>query len=227
MERATLNVEKRDKTGKGIARSLRRQDMIPAVVYRGGNSLPIIISRKGMTEFIKATSGEHTVVNLKFSDGENKLAILKECQRDPVKGDIIHTDFFEVSLKEKLVVNVRVITTGEPIGVKRDGGILQHVMREIEIECLPDNIPGHFEVDITNLEIGQSLHVKDIAVSKDIKVLTDPVEVIATVITPVVEQEVVAAPAAEGAVPVSETAEPEVIKKGKKEEKEEGKEEAK
>ncbi len=225
MERATLNVEKRDKAGKGIARTLRRQGMIPAIVYRAGNSLPITISKKAMAEFIDATSGEHTVVNLKFPDGDNKLAILKEYQVDPLKGDILHTDFFEVSLTEKVSVNVRVITVGEPIGVKRDSGLLQHLIREVEIMCLPDKIPGHFEVDIANLEIGQSIHVKDIKVGEGIEVLTDPDEVIVNVVAPAVEKEE-AAPA-EGVVTAApEITEPEVIKKGKKEEKEEGAEKA-
>lgn len=229
MERATLNVEKRDKAGKGIARALRRQGMIPAIIYRGGDSLPIAISKKAMADFIDSTAGEHTVVNLKFSDGDSKLAILKEYQTDPLRGDILHTDFFEISLKEKVTVNVRIMTLGEPIGVKRDGGILQHVLREIEIKCLPDKIPGHLEADISKLEIGQSIHVKDIHVGEGIEVLTTPDEIIVNVVAPAVEKEPEAP--AEGIVAAAapETVEPEVIKKGKKEEKEaaEGKAEKK
>jgi len=229
MERATLNVEKRDKAGKGIARTLRRQGMIPAVIYRGGSSLPISISKKAMAEFIDTTAGEHTVVNLKFSDGNSKLAILKEYQTDPLKGDILHTDFFEISLTEKVSVNVRIMTHGEPIGVKRDGGILQHVLREIEIKCLPDKIPGHLEADISKLEIGQSIHVRDIKVDEGIEVLTAPDEIIVNIVAPAVEKEPEAP--AEGIVAAAapEAVEPEVIKKGKKEEKEaaEGKAEKK
>lgn len=228
MERATLNVEKRDKAGKGIARALRRQGMIPAIIYRGGGSLPIAISKKAMAEFIDSTAGEHTVVNLKFSDGDRKLAILKEYQTDPLKGDILHTDFFEISLTEKVTVNVRIVTHGEPIGVKRDGGILQHVLREIQITCLPDKIPGHLEADISKLEIGQSIHVKDIQVGEGIEVLTTPDEIIVNIVAPAVEKEPEAP--AEGIVAAApEIVEPEVIKKGKKEEKEttEGKAEKK
>lgn len=221
MERVTLNVEKRDKAGKGIARVLRRQGMIPAIIYRGGGSLPIAISKKAMAEFIDSTAGEHTVVNLKFSDGDRKLAILKEYQTDPLKGDILHTDFFEISLTERVTVNVRIVTHGEPIGVKRDGGILQHVLREIEIKCLPDKIPGHLEADISKLEIGQYIHVKDIQVGEGIEVITTPDEIIVNVVAPAVEKEPEAP--AEGIVAAAapETVEPEVIKKGKKEEKEE------
>jgi len=220
MERATLNVEKRDKAGKGAARTLRRQGMIPAVIYRGGGSLPIAIAKKAMAEFIDTTAGEHTVVNLNFSDGENRLAILKDFQTDPLKGDILHTDFFEISLTEKINVNVRIMTPGEPIGVKRDGGILQHVLREIEIKCLPDKIPGHLEVDISKLEIGQSIHVRDIKVEEGIDILTPLDEVIVNVVAPVVEKEP-EAPAEGVAAAAPEMVEPEVIKKGKKEEKEE------
>ncbi|MBI4691675.1 MAG: 50S ribosomal protein L25 [Nitrospirae bacterium] len=216
MERVTLDVEKRERAGKGIARTLRRQGIIPAVIYREGGSLPISISTKALTEFIHTTAGEHTVVNLKFPGGENKLAILKEYQRDPLKGEILHTDFFEISLTEKVSVNVRVMVMGESIGVKRDGGILQHLLREVEIECLPDKIPGHFEIDISKLEIGQAIHVKDIHVGEGIKVLTNPDEVILNVIAPIVEKEEV--PAAEGVAAAPEVTEPEVIKKGKKEE---------
>jgi len=213
MERITLNVEKREETGKGAARSLRRAEMIPAVVYRGGGSFPIKVPKKEMTQFINTTSGEQVMVNLLFKDGENKLALMKEFQIDPTKRELLHADFFEVSLTEKLRVSVHVTTVGESIGVKRDKGILQNLLREIEIECLPDKIPGHVKIDISNLEIGQSFHVGDLQIGEGIKVLTDPGEVIANVIAPLVEE---AAPVEEVAAP--EVTEPEVVKKGKKEE---------
>jgi large subunit ribosomal protein L25 len=214
MERITLNVEKREETGKGVARSLRRAEMIPAVLYRGGGSFPIKVPKKEMTQFINSTSGEQVMVNLLFKDGENKLALMKEFQVEPTKRELLHADFFEVSLTEKLKVSVHVTTTGEAIGVKRDKGILQNLLREIEIECLPDKIPGHIKVDVSGLEIGQSLHVVDIMVGEGIKVLTDSGEVIANVIAPLVEE---AAPA-EAVVAAPEVTEPEVVKKGKKEE---------
>ncbi|MFN3395364.1 MAG: 50S ribosomal protein L25 [Thermodesulfovibrionales bacterium] len=209
MEKITLKAEKRDKAGKGIARSLRREGTIPSVLYRAGHSLPIKMNRKELASFISSTAGEQVMVNLEFPDGEKRLALLKDYQVDPIKGELLHSDFFEVLLTEKVRVTVAVSTTGEPVGVKRDGGILQHGVREIEIECLPDKIPGHITVDVSGLEIGKSVHVSDLVLGEGIKVLTDPDEVIATV-TAVVEEE---------AVPVApEVAEPEVIKKGKKEE---------
>jgi len=220
METITINVDRRDIKGKGAARSLRRNDMIPAVIYRGGESMPIKIPKTEITKFINTTAGEQVMVKLQFSDGENKFALMKDYQVDPVKRNLLHADFFEVSLTEKVKVSVHVTTVGEPIGVKRDGGVLQHVLREIEVECLPDKIPGHIKVDISNLGIGQSFHVSDIKIDEEIRILTDPDGVIANVVAPVMEE--VAKPAEEVAA-AETTAEPEVIKKGKKEEAEEEK----
>jgi len=213
MDRITLHAERRDKTGKGIARSLRRDGVVPAVLYKGGGSIPIKINGKELTNFMRATAGEQVMVDLEFSDGEKRLALMKEYQVDPLKGELLHTDFFEVSLTEEIKVTVHVTTTGEPIGVKRDGGLLQYGTREIEIQCLPDRIPGHIEVDVSGLETGKAIHVGNLSLGEGIKVLTDPGELIATVTAPVVEEKV----EAEAAV-APEVAEPEVIKKGKKEE---------
>ncbi len=211
MERVTLNVETREELGKGAARAMRRSGYIPAVVYRAGKSTPIKVKREEIVKFINSTMGEQVMINLKFSDGQTKLALLKDYQVDPVKGQLLHTDFFEVSLKEKVRVTVAVVLKGEPIGVKREGGVLQQVLSEIEIECLPDRIPPHLEVDVTELKAGYSLHVRDISIAEDIKILEDPDEVIATVVAPT--EEVEGAEAAE-----EEAVEPEVVKKGKKEE---------
>jgi large subunit ribosomal protein L25 len=213
MERITLNVQKREEKGKGAARSLRRGMMIPAILYRGGGSLPIKIPKKEISQLINSTAGEQVMVNLQFAEGDNKLALIRDYQVDPTKREMLHVDFFEVSLTEKVRVSVHVTTTGEAIGVKRDKGILQNLLREIEVECLPDKIPGHIKIDISGLEIGQSLHVGNLNLGEDVKILTDSTDVIANVIAPLIEEVAtveVAAPA--------EAAEPEVIKKGKKEE---------
>ena len=213
MERITINVEKREETGKGAARSLRRKDIVPGILYRGGGSLPIKLPKKEIKQFINTTSGQQVMVNLRFNDGESKLALIKEFQVDPLRRELLHADFFEVSLTEKLKVNVRVSVTGEPIGVKRDNGILQYHLREIEIECLPDKVPGYVDIDASGLEIGQGLHVRDLKLGEDIKVITDPGDVIVNVIAPLVE----AAAPTEEAAPAEAAAEPEVMKKGKKE----------
>jgi len=212
MERITLHAEKRDKTGKGFARSLRREGVVPAVLYRGGSSMPIKINSKELSGFMHATAGEQVMVDIEFSDGEKRLALMKDYQVDPLKGELLHTDFFEVSLSEKIKVTVHVAIVGEPIGVKRDAGLLQYGTRQIEIECLPDRVPGHVEVDVSGLEIGKAIHVGDISLGEGIEVLNDAGELIATVTAPIVEAKV------EAEVAAPEVAEPEVIKKGKKEE---------
>jgi len=214
MERVSITAERREEHGKGVARSLRRAGMVPAVVYREGKAQMIKLSKKDLTRLINSVAGEQVMVDLQFADGEKKLALLKDYQKDPIRGELLHSDFFEVSLTEEVRITIHVATVGEPIGVKRDAGILQHTLRDIEIECLPDRIPGKIEVDISKLEIGQSVHVSDLKFEEGIKVLTDPGDVIVTVIAPVVEE---AAPAAAEAAP-AEAVEPEVVKKGKKEE---------
>jgi large subunit ribosomal protein L25 len=220
MERVSIAAEKREAHGKGVARSLRRDGMVPAVLYREGRAQSIKLSRKELAKLINSAAGEQVIVDLQFTDGEKKLALLKDVQVDPIRGELLHTDFFEVSLAEKVRISLHVTTVGEPIGVKRDAGILQHTLREVEVECLPDKIPGKVEIDISALELGQSVHVSDLTFGEGIKVLTDPGDVIVTVIAPVIE----AAPAAAEEV-VAEGAEPEVVKKGKKEEEGEEKKE--
>jgi large subunit ribosomal protein L25 len=219
MERMNINVEKREEVGKGAARSLRRKNMIPAVLYRAGDSLPVQFSKKDISRFINATAGEQVMVNLQFGDGSSRFALMKDYQIDPADGELLHADFFEVSLTEEVKVTVHVALVGEPVGVRRDGGILQYLLREIEVECLPDKIPGHIEADISNLEIGQSIRVGDLRLGEGINVLNDLDEVIINIVAPAVEE---VAPVEAAAAP--EITEPEVIKKGKKEEEEEEKE---
>ncbi|MEW5744364.1 MAG: 50S ribosomal protein L25 [Nitrospirota bacterium] len=214
MERVTLNAEKRARLGKGGARSLRSSGGIPAVMYKGGDSLPLQLSGKEVSTFIARTAGEQVIVNLRFSD-DTKQAIVKDYQLDPTTGGLLHVDFQEISASETVRVRVHVIVKGEAIGVKRDKGMLQHGIRDVEIECLPENIPGHFEVDVTSLTIGHALHVSDLKPGEGIRLLTDPHEVLVSVVG--VKEE--AAPAEA----VAETVEPEVIKKGKKTEEEEKK----
>ncbi len=215
MERVTLTAEKRLEHGKGAARALRRAGMVPATLYREGRAQSIKLNKKDLARLINTVAGEQVMVDLNFTDGDKKLALLKDYQVDPLKKELLHTDFFEVSLTEKVRITVHVSTVGEPIGVKRDAGILQHTLREIEIECLPDKIPGKIEVEISKLEVGQSIHVSDLKIAEGIKIITDPGDVIVTVIAPVTEAVVTP----EAAAVATTVAEPEVVaKKGKKEE---------
>lgn len=214
MEKFILNAEKRERTGKGIARQLRNKGIIPCVIYKNGQSTPVQISTKELYPFMNIATKEKLFVILKL-DGQEKQAILKDYQVDPVTGKLLHVDFMEVSATEKIRVTVPVVLIGEPIGVKQDKGVLQHGISEIEIEAIPEKIPGHIEVDVSLLEIGDVLHVSDIKFEEGIKVISNPEEVIATVTFE--EEEVEVTPS------IEEPVEPEVIKKGKKAEEEEEK----
>ncbi len=211
MEKMSIQAEIREGKGKGAARSLRRSGKVPATLYRAGNAQSIQLVRKELAKLINSVAGEQVMVDLQFADGVNKLALLKDFQVDPARSELLHSDFFEVSLTESIKITVHVATHGEPVGVKRDGGILQHPLREILIECLPDKIPGKIDIDISKLEIGQAIHVSDLKLAEGIKILTDAHEVIVNIVESVEE----VAPVAEAAPAV---AEPEVAKKGKKEE---------
>ncbi|MCX8034360.1 MAG: 50S ribosomal protein L25 [Thermodesulfovibrio sp.] len=211
MEKVVLNAVKREKTGKGAARQLRKGGFIPCIIYKGNKSEPIQIASKEMIPFMNIATREKLFVTLKFEDGE-KQAILQDYHVDPVTDKLLHVDFMEVSATEKIRVTVPVVLIGEPIGVKQDKGILQHGISEIEIEAIPEKIPGHIEVDVSQLEVGDAIHVRDIKFEHGIKVLSNPDEVIAT-LTIEAEEEIV--PSTE------EIVEPEVIKKGKKAKEEE------
>lgn len=207
MERFVLNFLEREKSGTGAARQLRREGFIPCIIYRGGESVPIQISSREILPFMNIATREKLFVTLK-SENVEKKAILKDYQVDPITGKLLHVDFMEVSATEKIRVTIPIMLIGEPIGVKQDKGVLQHGISEVEIEATPEKIPGHIEVDVSHLEVGDAIHVKDIKFEEGIKVLSDPDEVIATVTFEAEEAEV--------ATSTGETVEPEVIKKGKK-----------
>ena len=211
MEKIMLKADKRAETGKGSARSLRRQDILPAVMYGVGKTIPIKLNRKEIQKLIYSGGGEHSLITLELNEGGSKISehpvLIKDYQREPVSEELLHVDFIEVSLKEKIKVTIPVVIIKEPAGIKM-GGIMQHRVREIEVECLPTQIPDKIEIDAGFVEIGHSLHVSDIPAMEGIKIVTDPSEVFLSVSAP--KEEVVAAPAE------AEVAEPEVLKaKGK------------
>ncbi len=198
MEMATLNAEIREQTGKGAARSLRREGTLPAVIYRAGESTPLMVNEKELLHLYRHTDGRLSLINLQFQDKSTKLAIVKKCQVHPVYGNILHLDFQEVAADEEMTLLVGVSLTGEAIGVKRDSGILEHQLRQIEITCLPDNMPAHIDLDITDLEAGQSLHVSDITPPEGVSIITDPKEIVAVVSIPALIEEEVEEELAEG-----------------------------
>lgn len=214
MKKILLKAEQRAATGKGGARSLRRQGMLPAVIYSGGKSTPIQFQRKEIVKLIASGVGEHAILNIEFSkDGGKPVehpALIKEYQKDPVTSDLLHVDFMEISLKEKIKISIPIVITKEPVSIKT-GGIMEHHLREIEIECLPTQIPEAIEIDAGSVEIGHSLHVSDIKPIDGIRIVTNPQMVIMNVTAPKVEE--APAVAAEAAV-----AEPEVLKAKAKEE---------
>lgn len=214
MENVTLAAELRDKGGKGISRSLRRSGRTPAVLYGHGGSHSLSLETRSMVQLLNSEGGEHALVTLKFGDGNQKTAIIKDYQVHPVRGSLIHADFQEVTLDEKVKVHVEVIISGASRGVKA-GGILQHGIRDIVIECVPTLIPEHFDIDVTDLEVGDSIHVRDLKLADGIKVHTDADAVLASVIPPISAaklEEMLTTSAAATA------AEPEVVAKGKAEE---------
>jgi len=201
--------------GKNEARRLRQTGKVPAVLY-GGKSGPITLSvnAKQVSAILRSPSGHNTLFQVSVG-GKSEPAIVKDWLVDPITGTLLHVDLMRVAMNVRMKVKVPVHTFGEPAGVKVQGGVFEVVTREVEVECLPTDIPTEFRMDVSELMLGKQLRVGDLAIDQaKIKLLTEPERVIAHVVALKVEEEKPAeAVAAEGAAP----AEPEVIKKGKKE----------
>ncbi len=213
MEEVILEAQKRTDTGTGRVNRLRKSSALPAVVYGEGHSpLNLQLSAKEFANLVAKHKGGSFMIKLRIKDGSkqsDKAVLIKEIQHHPVKDTVIHVDFNEISLTKHIRVKVPVAAKGEAIGVKRDAGVLDHVIWELEIECLPTSIPEAIEVDVSNLEIGKSIHVKDIVLPAGVKVLNDPDSAVLAVAAPAKEE----APAE--AVEGQAKAEPEVIKEKK------------
>jgi large subunit ribosomal protein L25 len=205
--------QSRTETGKNENRRLRVAGLIPGVLYGGKkkNPEPLSVSPKDITAVLRSKSGLNTLFDLDFGGGKRKV-ILKEFQVEPIKGKLLHADFYEVALDKKLELKVHVEVHGVPVGVKTQGGILDFVTRELEIECLPADIPEKIDIDVSELEMGKHLRVADLKLSDKLTILTDPDVVIVHVVAARAEEVAPAADAVAAAVP---GAEPEVIKKGK------------
>lgn len=215
----------RERLGKGGARTARREGKIPAVLYGHGETpVPVSIVARDLDLALREHKGGNPIVHLAVSGGEY-TALIRDVQYDPMTHHILHLDFQHISLTETIEVKVNVHLTGIPTGVKDGGGILETILREIEVRCLPTAIPASIDVDVSALNIGDSIHVRDLSVP-NVTILADADSTVATVVPPTVMEEKPAEAAVEGA---PAAAEPEVITKGKKEEEgeEEGKEKAK
>lgn len=211
----TVTAEARPTRGKNEARRLRVKGLAPAVLYgSGGPAVAVAVNPAEVTRILHSNTGHNTIFNLSVQDGEATPVMIVDWQTDPVRENLLHVDLKRIDLTKRIAVKVRVHTTGDPKGVKIQGGLLEVITREIEIECLPDDIPELYTVDVAELMIGQNLRASEIPLGGSVKLISPPEQVIAHVVT--LKAEEVAAPA-EGAVAAT-PAEPEVIKKGKKEE---------
>ncbi len=217
MAMLTLKGARRSESGKGVARKLRADGRIPAVYYgRGEDSIPLAVNLKELQELFEQAEGANVIVDLRVEGdaSQDRKALIREVQRDPVVGNILHLDLQHISLTERITVEVPVVLIGTPIGVKDAGGILEHLLREVEVECLPTDIPTRLEADVSALSIGDTLHVSDIKAER-VTIKTEADRAIATVVPPTVLEEV--KPAEEAAV-----AEPELVKEKKEDEEAEG-----
>ena len=215
----TIQAEPRGSRGKNEARRLRAQGSIPAVVYGArAESLAVTVNPKEVNRILHSSTGHNTIFNVQVQGKEATPVMVVDWQNDPIKGHLLHVDLKRIDLNERLRVKIPVHTAGDPKGVKQQGGLLELVVREVEVECLPDEIPERFEVDVTELLIGQSKRASDLALTGSMKLMSPPEAVVAHVIALRITVEETAAAAAPEAAAGAAPAEPEVIKKGKKEE---------
>ena len=213
----TIAAETRNSRGKNEARRLRVKGSMPAIVYGAqGNPEPVAVSPKEIGKILNSKTGHNTIFNLSLAGGDNTPVMIIDWQYDPIKDSLLHVDLKRIDLSKRIHVKVPVVTHGDPKGVKLQGGLLELITREIEIDCLPDEIPEQFDLDVSELAIGQSIRAGEVSLPGSVKLLSTPDAVIAHVVSLKAEE---AAPSEVAAV-----AEPEVVKKGKKEgEAEEGK----
>ena len=224
MEQKILEAEKRAETGKNAARRIRHAGRVPGNLCGDKQeALSLTLSSKQLNAMLRSEAGQNTIFELKVSGGEHTPAMIVDTQLDPVRGHLLHVDLQRIAMDKKLKVSVHVLLTGEAPGVKVQGGILEVVQREVEVECLPSEIPEHITIGIETLELGQYIRVADLqkVAGGNVYILSDPDGVICHVVAPKVEEEV--KPEGEEAAAAPE--EPELIKKGKTAE--EGEEEPK
>ena len=217
METFTVEGKVRSERGKNAARRVRATGMVPAILYGGRrDSIALTVNAKQVSRILRSETGHNTIFTLHVADGQEERAMLKDWQIDPLSGSLLHVDLLRIAMDVRMRVRVPVHTFGEPEGVKLQGGIFETVTREVEVECLPGDIPEEFRLDVSGLTIGKQLRAGDLPIDpQKVKLITDPQRVLAHVVTLKKEEE----PAPEAAVAAEVApAEPEVIKKGKKEE---------
>ncbi len=190
MENLSLSVDKRTQKGKSGARAVRRAGSIPGVVYGIKDSTPLSIGPKELETLLGTRAGSNVVfqLNVEGEAASERPVIVKELQRDSMKGTIVHADFLEIRMDEKIEIAVPLFLSGESPGEKL-GGNLSQLLRELEVTCLPNAIPEHIEVDISEVEIGDVLHVRDLQIPEGVELVADPDDPVLTVVAPVEEEE--------------------------------------
>ena len=221
---ATLEAVKREGRGKNEANRLRASGRIPAVVYgartdgRAPEGVSLAVDPKQVLRILHSESGANTLITLKVSGNPEARVMVKEYQLDPITHQLLHADFYQLALDKAITVTVPITVKGEPKGVKQQGGLLDFVTREIQVRCLPTEIPEHIDVDVTELMLNQSIRVRDLAQDSKWKAVTPADTMIVHVVIPKAEESAAAATTEAAAAPAA--AEPEVIKKGKEEKEE-------
>ena len=208
MATANLSASVRTERGKGVARTLRREGQIPAVIYGSAREAQsLAINERDLDRLLQTIAAESTVIELAV-DGRSTKTLIREIQRHPFKRQILHVDFQELVAGEKVTVSIAIVLVGTPEAVRLGGGVMDQVLREVEIEVDPSNIPNHIDLDVSHLEMGHSLHVSDLVVPEGVTILDDPETTVCVVGVP---RAVAETPAA-GVEAVEEVAEPEVIR---------------
>jgi large subunit ribosomal protein L25 len=216
IEQNTLEAQPREAGTKNHARRVRREGKIPGVVYGAGKeSLSVSIDPRHVLRILRSDSGHNTIFDLALHGGEKTKAMIVDWQYEPIKGHLLHIDLKRIAMDKALRVNVPIVLQGVPLGVKTEGGILEQIFREVEVECLPGDIPGHIDLDVSELTFGKVLRVSDLPHNDKVKFLSDANQPVAHVTS--VKEEVVVAPEVVAAEAGAAPAEPEVIKKGKAE----------
>ena len=229
---ATLEAVKREGRGKNEANRLRASGKIPAVFYGPGKDgkapegVAVAVDPKSVLRILHSDSGANTLINLKL-DGLEARVMVREYQLDPITHHLLHADFYQLAMDKAIVVTVPVIVKGESKGVKQQGGLLDFVTREIDVECLPTDIPENITVDVSELMLHESIRVRDLPVDPKWKAISEGDTMLVHIVLPKAEEEPAAATAEAGAATAAAPAEPEVIKKGKTDEKEEATKEKK
>jgi len=225
LETNILEAQPRESGNKNQARRMRKDGRIPGVLYGASKeSMPVSVDPRQVSRILHSETGHNTIFNLTVNGGERSKAMIVDWQYEPLKGKLLHIDVKRIAMDKALRVSVPIVLKGEAEGVKTQGGILEQILREVEVECLPADIPSHIDVDVSHLVFGTVLRVSDLPRSEKLKFLSDANSPVAHVTA--VKEEVAPTPEAAAAEAAAAPAEPEVIKKGKQETEEEGAEPA-